>query len=109
MSMTDPLADMLTQGNVHMHPKVMGELACGNLNDREGLMKRWRELPVIPTISDESAVEFLEEKKLMGKGMGFVDIHLLAAAEQNKVVLWTRDKDLLAAADSFGLAFDENN
>ena len=102
------LAEMLTHENVLMHSMIIGELACGNLKDREGLMEMWKELPVIPTISDTSAVEFLEEKNLMGTGIGFIDIHLLAAVEQNSTILWTRDKNLLSAANLLGLAFIEN-
>jgi predicted nucleic acid-binding protein len=43
----------------------------------------------------------------MGKGIGFVDIHLLASAQLTGVPLWTADKRLKSAADQIELAFNK--
>ncbi len=74
---------------------VIGELACGNLQNRSELLNLWRNLPGIAPVTDSEAHYFLERNRLRGKGAGWIDIHLLAAvALQGDALLWTRDKRL---------------
>jgi predicted nucleic acid-binding protein len=97
---------LLREGRVGMHGMLIGELACGNLKDRSAILEDWQALPRLESVSDEAAMEFIEENQLMGRGIGFVDVHLLAAvAEHKSVRVWTRDKRLARIAAELRLAF----
>jgi predicted nucleic acid-binding protein len=102
------LATLLVRGTVAMHPMIIGELACGNLRNRTELLSLWRNLPPIVQATHDEALYFLEQNRLMGKGVGWVDIHLLAAvALRGDALLWSRDKRLAGLAVTLGLAFQE--
>ena len=99
------LASELEDGRVLMHPFVVGELACGNLANRQEVLGLLRRLPPAPVASDEEALHFLETHSLMGRGLGYVDIHLLASATLAAPAAFrTRDRRLAAAAADLGLA-----
>ena len=103
----DPvLAELLQAGRVLTHPFVVGELACGNLQNRKGVLSLLRDLPATLVASDEEVLFFIERRGLMGKGIGYVDAHLLAAISMTGTGrLWTRDRRLAGVAGSIGLAF----
>ena len=102
------LATALEGGWVLMHPFVLGELACGNLNNRSEVLRLLGDLPAAPTATDPEALGLIERRALMGRGIGYVDVHLLASAALTGVGrLWTRDRRLAAAAAELELAFDE--
>ncbi len=102
------LFTLLDSNSVFMHPMVVGELACGNLKDRGILLNLWANLPIITTVSDKEALYFLEYNQLMGKGIGYVDLHLLAAvALSSEAYLLTKDKRLQRVADKLKLAVSE--
>lgn len=99
------LADLLEANRVLMHPFVLGELACGTLKNRTEILYYLRHLPEAPVAMHAEVLHFMEQHQLMGRGLGYVDIHLLAAvALVGTARLWTRDKRLAAAAASLGLA-----
>jgi predicted nucleic acid-binding protein len=86
---------------------VIGELACGNLRNRRELLGLWANLPSPPHAINAEALSFIERHRLMGLGLGFIDIHLLAsAALESRTRLWTRDRQLDAVARKLGLAHD---
>jgi predicted nucleic acid-binding protein len=86
---------------------VLGELACGNLHNREAVLRLLQDLPQAPLASDAEVLFFIERHRLMGRGMGYIDAHLLAAtALAAPARLWTRDRRLAAAARDLGLAHD---
>ena len=100
------LEALLNAGRVMTHPFVIGELACGNLKNRKGVLSLLQDLPAAPVATDEEVLFFIERRGLMGKGIGYVDAHLLAAISMTGTGrLWTRDKRLDAVAGSIGLAF----
>ncbi len=102
------LAALLARGVVAMHPMIIGELACGNLRNRSELISLWRGLRSITQATHDEALYFLEQNRLMGKGIGWVDVHLLAAvALRRDTLLWTRDKRLAGLAATLGLGFSE--
>lgn len=104
------LAEALDGGHVLMHPFVLGELACGNLENRGEVLRLLGDLPVVPTATDSEALEFIERRALMGRGIGYIDVHLLASAVLDGVArLWTRDRRLSAAAAELELNFDVQN
>jgi len=92
------LVALLESGEVLTHPFVIGELACGNLAHRAKVLGALAELPLAPTASHEEVLDFLEERKLMGRGLGWIDLHLLASSILAKVSLWSTDKRLSAVA-----------
>jgi hypothetical protein len=88
-----------------MHPFVIGELACGNLRNRHELLSLWANLPSAPGATDREALAFIERHKLMGAGLGWVDVHLLAsAALAGDARLWTKDRQLATVAARLDLA-----
>ena len=99
------LEKLLMDGEVMCHPFIIGELACGNLKNRNEIISLLQSLPMAPTIEFDEFLFFIDRNDLMGKGVGFVDVHLLAAAQLIGVRLWTADKRLKSAADLFELAF----
>ncbi len=101
------LSAVLQEGRVRMHPFVVGELACGNLRARDEVLGLLQSLPLIPVATDKEALFFIEEHALMGRGIGYVDAHLLASARLGGALLWTRDKRLKAIATELGMAQTE--
>ncbi|HEX7154839.1 MAG TPA: type II toxin-antitoxin system VapC family toxin [Thermoanaerobaculia bacterium] len=93
------LAEALEQELVIMHPFVLGELACGSLKNRDEVLGLLAALPTAVVATDEETLLFIEQRKLMGKGIGYIDAHLLASVTLTADArLWTRDKRLIAAA-----------
>lgn len=91
-----------------MHPYVLGELACGNLQNRRETLRLLSNLPAAPTATGQEVLEFIEHRTLMGRGIGYIDVHLLASTMLNGATqLWTRDKRLTQTAEELDLAFDE--
>ena len=102
------LAAVLEQGSVLMHPLVHGELACGNLKNRREVLRLLGKLPGAPIATDAETLDFIERRALMGRGLGYIDVHLLAsAALAGTARLWTRDKRLAAVAADLKLAYAE--
>lgn len=101
------LANALERGQVLMHPFVLGELACGNLQNREEVLGLLGDLPAAPTATDPEVLGLIERHNLMGRGIGYIDVHLLASAALSDLGrLWTRDRRLAAAATDLKLTFD---
>ena len=102
------LAEQLERGIVVTHPFVIGEIACGNLSDRSMVLDLLQELPTVVMADNDEALGFIERHRLHGKGIGYVDVHLLTSvALTNEVSLWTHDKRLLSVADDLGLAIHD--
>lgn len=102
------LATALEQGTVLTHPFVLGELACGNLKNRAEVLRLLGELPAAPMATDAEALDFIERRALMGRGIGYIDVHLLASVTlTGSARLWTRDKRLAAVAEDLELAHAE--
>ena len=101
------LVELLNTGRVLSHPFVFGELACGNLKNRKAVLSLLQDLPAAPVATDEEALFFIDSHGLMGRGIGYVDTHLLASVSlAGTGLLWTRDKRLNAVAGSMRLAFE---
>jgi len=88
------LAKILNDGDVICHPFIIGELACGNIKKREEILSLLQALPVAKQVNHDEILEFIEAKKLMGKGLGYVDMHLLSSALLSGALLWSLDKKL---------------
>jgi len=100
------LAKLLDRGDVAMHPFVIGELLLGHVTIAD-MIDDLDSLPKVVIASTGEVLRFIADRKLPGRGIGYVDAHLLAAAALTpETLLWTRDKRLLAAAQSLKLSAD---
>ena len=92
-----------------MHPFVVGEIACGNLQDRSSVLELLQDLPAASVAERDEVLDFIERHALHGKGIGYVEVHLLASVALTEgATLWTRDKRLHAVAESLGRAFQDS-
>jgi len=98
------LTGLLNTGKVLTHRFVIGELALGNLQNRDVVLSAVQNLPRACDATDEEVLRFIENNALFGSGIGYIDAHLLAAVQlSHGALLWTRDKRLLAASVRLGL------
>jgi predicted nucleic acid-binding protein len=97
------LEDRLSEGLIIVHPFVTGELACGNLKRREVILADLAALPAARTATDNEVRELIERQRLWGRGLGWIDMHLLASALISGCKLWTLDGELHDAAAELGL------
>jgi predicted nucleic acid-binding protein len=99
------LSALLEAGEVLGHPFVTGELALGNLRRRQGVLADLRDLPQAAVATDEEVLRLIERQPLFGRGIGYVDAHLLAAVRLTpEAKLWTRDGPLQRVAAELGVA-----
>ena len=99
------LAELLGRGVAASHDFVIGEIACGNLKNRQELLSLLSYLPKCELASHDEVLFFIERHRLMGRGIGYVDACLLAAATLSSAQIWTRDKRLGAIAEDLGCAY----
>jgi predicted nucleic acid-binding protein len=92
------LVNLLNSNTVCTHPFVIGELSCGNISNRSEILALIKALTRIELAFEDEVFALLENKKLYGIGLGFIDIHLLASALIHNVKIWTRDKTLKKTA-----------
>ena len=103
------LATLLNASQVLMHPFVLGELACGNLRNRSEVLALLKDLPQAALAKDDEVLFFIDRHELMGRGVGYVDAHLLAAVTLGDGTrIWTRDKRLRTVADALALAYGKD-
>ncbi len=93
------LHGFLEQQIVLIHPFVVGELACGNLRDRPRIIALLDGLPSSEVAEHDEALGLLSRERLYGRGVGWMDVHLLASAMLSGVRVWTLDRRLAAIAD----------
>jgi predicted nucleic acid-binding protein len=96
---------LLSDGEVVCHPFILGELACGNLKNRYEILEYLQSFPMTILAEDEEVLQFIEDNQLMGKGLGYIDIHLMASAVLTDVPLWTLDKTLDKFAKKIGINY----
>jgi predicted nucleic acid-binding protein len=97
---------LLNKGIVVCHPFIVGELACGNLKNRHEILSLLQELPSVEMAEHDEILQFIDKNNLMGKGLGLIDIHLLASAVLTDIPIWTNDKKLKQI--SAGMKVDYN-
>ncbi len=96
---------LLNDGHVACHPFIIGELACGHLKNRDEILSLMQALPMATSADNEEVIEFIKNHQLTGKGLGFIDMHLLASAVLSRIRLWTFDKRLHEVSVKMGLDF----
>ena len=98
------LGAALEAGRVLLHPFVAGELACGNLVNRGEVLRLLQALPEVPVAGHQEVLRFIENHHLMGRGIRYLDLHLLASvALDGAATLWTRDRRLATVAGDLNL------
>ncbi|MBX9825116.1 MAG: type II toxin-antitoxin system VapC family toxin [Xanthobacteraceae bacterium] len=98
------IAALLVAREVLVHPFVIGEIALGYLRSREAVLHELKLLPQAAVATHEEVLHLIERHRLFGTGLGYVDVHLLAAARlMGRVALWTYDERLRAAAGKLNL------
>lgn len=97
------LAALLQDAQVACHAFVIGEIACGSLRNRRELLALLGRLPHVEEVSHQEALGFLHSRRLAGRGLGWIDVHLLATAALARLPLWTLDRRLAAAARDLDL------
>jgi predicted nucleic acid-binding protein len=101
------LVEALEREEVMTHPFVIGELACGNLKNRREVLGLLAALPSTVVATGDETLHFIDERRLMGRGIGWVDVHLLASVMMTESAqLWTRDKRLEAIAAELRIGFE---
>jgi predicted nucleic acid-binding protein len=102
------LASALERSLVVTHPFVVGELACGNLRNRSTVLALLQKLPGAPVATHAEVLAFIDARSLMGRGIGYVDVHLLASVMlEEGARLWTRDRSLATVAGELAVRFEE--
>jgi predicted nucleic acid-binding protein len=87
-----------------IHPFVVGELSLGSLKDRGMTLRYLNGLPHAPLAHVEEVAEMIELRRLFSRGLGYIDVHLLASAMLASIGVWTRDRRLREAAILLGVA-----
>jgi predicted nucleic acid-binding protein len=97
------LGNLLNEGNVVCHPFIIGELACGNIENRKEIISLLQSLPMALQAEHDEVLQFIDNHRLMGTGLGYIDMHLLASANLTKIPLWTFDQKLHNVSLKMGL------
>lgn len=98
------LQDALQKGQIVIHPWIIGEIACGFLHQRAAIFQDLAHLPVVIIAQDHEVRHLIEHHRLMGRGIGWVDMHLLTSCLLSRVKLWTRDRNLAKVAMQLDIA-----
>jgi predicted nucleic acid-binding protein len=102
------LQRFLAARQVFGHPLIVGELAVGGLRDRTDFLRAMDDLPRPVIANDDEVRRFIEVHKLFGRGVGYIDLHLLLSVRlTQEALLWTRDKRLHEIAQEMSIAFSE--
>jgi predicted nucleic acid-binding protein len=100
------LSQLLINNQVCIHPMIIGELACGNLQNRSSIIKLWQSLPHVNQATHLEALHCMDKHNLFGQGIGFIDLHLLASTVlSSDTLLWTNDRRLKNIAVELKLSF----
>jgi len=100
---TDPVfTEQLNESQIVMHPAIMGEILLGSLSNRSAIETALSEMPQAITASDKEVMFFINTAKVFGRGIGWVDTHLLVSAKLTGAKLVTRDKRLAEVARELG-------
>ncbi len=99
------LAALLNDGEVACHPFIIGELACGGLKNRDEILSLLQAIPASTVAKHEEVMDFIDDHRLMNRGIGYIDVHLLASALLTGTPILTFDKKLAEISEEFGMNF----
>ena len=101
----EKLNALLSEGQVLIHPLIVGELSCGNINNRVQFLSLINDLEILPEATHSEVLSFIENNRVYSKGVGYFDLHILCSALISNVHLWTLDKRLEKIAQNHNAAF----
>jgi predicted nucleic acid-binding protein len=102
------LEALLLHMGVACHPFIVGELALGTMRNRAMILDALNNLPHVKYAHDDEVMQFIEQHKLYGQGIGYVDAHLLVAvAITPGALFWTMDRRLSNVAGKLKLHMAE--
>jgi predicted nucleic acid-binding protein len=104
----DELETLLNNGDVMCHPFIVGELACGTIKNRTEILSLLQLLPMAIQVEYEEVLHFIETNSLMGKGLGYVDMHLSASAVLAGVPIWTLDKSFAKINEMLNIGYSRS-
>ncbi|MEO8026261.1 MAG: PIN domain-containing protein [Bryobacteraceae bacterium] len=99
-----PFAVLLEEEEIATHEFIVGELACGNLANRARTLALLGLIQRLPSVGHEDVLAFVETHRLYGRGLGWIDMHLLAAAWHSGAKILTLDRAMQTAAEALRLA-----
>ena len=109
LSDRDPFATeldaLLSRDEVSGHDLVYGELLIGDKGGRKPLLADYEQMHQAPVVPHRDVVEFVRDRRLHGRGIGWIDAHLLASALVSRLKLWTTDPALESVAKELGIAY----
>ena len=109
LSDRDPFATeldaLLSRDEVSGHDFVYGELLIGDKGGRKRLLADYEQMHQAPVVPHRDVVEFVRDRRLQGRGIGWIDAHLLASALVSRLRLWTTDPALESVAKELGIAY----
>jgi predicted nucleic acid-binding protein len=100
------LDGLLSRDDVSGHYFVYGELLIGDTGGRQELLANYERMDQAPVVAHADVVAFVRDRKLHGRGIGWIDVHLLASALVGRLKLWTTDSPLAALAKELGISYD---
>jgi predicted nucleic acid-binding protein len=100
------LEELLSRGEVCGHQFVLGELLIGDKGGRQQLLADYALMHQSPVVPHQEIVAFVRHRRLQGRGIGWIDAHLLASALVGRASLWTADSRLAAVAGELGIGYD---
>ena len=100
------LISLLEENRVAIHDFVIGELACGQLKHRDEILSLLGSLSKVETLPHDDVLYLIQDRKLYGSGIGWVDSHLLASALTEDCKVWTADKSLAKVAEKCAVSFE---
>jgi len=102
------LEELLSRGEACGHDFVYGELLIGDLGGRKQLLADYHQIHQAPVVPHDDVVAFVRSRRIHGRGIGWIDAHLLASALVERLALWTTDPRLRALAKELGAAYDDD-
>jgi len=99
------LQQLLERGRVACHPFIIGELACGRLHNRKEILSLMEALPPAMMATNDEVMKLIEHRQLMGLGLGYIDVHLLASALLTPARIWTKNLSLCSCASNLNIAY----
>ncbi len=96
---SNELRRLLDDGEVLCHPFIVGEIACGNIKNRDEIINLLQSLPEVLVAEHDEVTQFLHDNRLSGRGLGWIDLHLLVSASLSRASLWTMDRALQRAVE----------
>jgi predicted nucleic acid-binding protein len=100
------LEGLLSRDEVSGHNFVYGELLSGDRGGRKQLLEDYEQIHQAPVVPHSDVVAFVRARRLHGRGVGWIDAHLLASALVGHLKLWTTDPRLETVAREFGIGYE---